>query len=187
MGRKKFNIYVEKSEKVQLSISKQGIPKTISFKLETVMTEVKYIMVKRLDHAPGLPLPDRMTPGSSGCDVCAALKEDVIILPGKRALIPTGFCFEIPQGFEIQVRPRSGLAFKNGVTVLNAPGTIDSDYRGEVKVLLVNLGENPFTVHHGDRIAQLVPVKIASNLAFTEQDYVNETDRGSGGFGHTGI
>ncbi|MDO5575493.1 MAG: dUTP diphosphatase [Fibrobacter sp.] len=144
------------------------------------------IFVKRLEHAAGLPLPSRMTPGSSGCDVCAALGESVTIEPQKRALIPTGLCFEIPVGYEVQVRPRSGLAFKNGVTVLNAPGTIDSDYRGEVKVILINLGEEPFTIKHGDRIAQLVAARVASELEFTERGTVSETLRGAGGFGHTG-
>lgn len=151
------------------------------------MLEKKYIFAKRLEHALDLPLPEKMTPGSSGCDIRAALKNDIIIQPGKIALVPTGFCFEIPQGFEIQVRPRSGLAFKFGITVLNAPGTIDADYRGEVKVLLINLGENSFTIHHGDRVAQLVPMKIASSISFSEQDYITDTDRGSGGFGHTGV
>lgn len=151
------------------------------------MQNTGLIFVKRLEHAEGLPLPSRMTPGSSGCDVCAALGESVTIEPQKRALIPTGLCFEIPVGYEVQVRPRSGLAFKNGVTVLNAPGTIDSDYRGEVKVILINMGDEPFTIKHGDRIAQLVPMKVASEIAFTECENVSETLRGTGGFGHTGV
>ena len=128
-----------------------------------------------------------MTAGSSGCDVCAALDEPLELLPGSRALVPTGFCFEIPHGYEIQVRPRSGLAVKNGITVLNAPGTIDADYRGEVKVILVNLSPQPFVVRHGDRIAQLVPMQVASQLSFSEQKSIAESDRGEGGFGSTGV
>jgi dUTP pyrophosphatase len=145
------------------------------------------IRAKRLPHGSGLPLPRRMTPGSSGCDICAALEEPLDLLPGSRALIPTGFCFEIPEGYEIQVRPRSGLAIKYGITILNAPGTIDADYRGEVKIILVNLSPQPFVVKHGDRIAQLVPMKVASKVNFSEQDSIAETERGAGGFGSTGV
>jgi dUTP pyrophosphatase len=146
------------------------------------------ILVKRLPHAEGLPLPARMTPGSSGCDVGAAIPEgmDMVIPRGGRVLVPTGLVFEIPQGFEVQVRPRSGLAVKSGVTVLNTPGTIDADYRGEVKVILINLGDTAFTVKRGDRIAQLVPMRIAQDLLFEESEEVNGTARGEGGFGHTG-
>jgi len=144
------------------------------------------ITAKRLPHGEGLPIPGRMTPGSSGCDVCAAVDGDVTIAPGKRALVPTGLCFDIPPGFEIQVRPRSGLAWKSGVTVLNTPGTIDADYRGEVKVILINLGDEPFTVKRGDRIAQLVPARTAMDVSFIEDDTLSETSRGAGGFGHTG-
>jgi dUTP pyrophosphatase len=146
------------------------------------------ILVKRLPHAVGLPLPKRMTPGSSGCDVAAAVLdgEETIIPRGGRAMVPTGLVFEIPEGFEVQVRPRSGLAAKSGVTVLNAPGTIDADYRGEVKVILVNLGDREFTVKRGERIAQLVPMRIAEDLNFEESADVGETARGAGGFGHTG-
>ena len=107
------------------------------------------ILVKRLPHAEGLPLPKRMTPGSSGCDVAAAVADELVIPKGGRALVPTGLVFEIPEGFEVQVRPRSGLAARNGVTVLNAPGTIDADYRGEVKVILINLGDCAFTIKRG--------------------------------------
>jgi len=143
------------------------------------------IIVKRLPHGGGLSLPQRMTPGSSGCDVCAAVEDDVAIGPGERALIPTGFCFEIPLGVEIQVRPRSGLALKHGVTVLNTPGTVDSDYRGEVKIILVNLGSAPFVVKRGERIAQLVPARVIQEIAFSENETISETARGSGGFGST--
>lgn len=146
------------------------------------------ILVKRLPHAEGLPLPKRMTPGSSGCDVAAAVPEgeELVIPTGGRALVPTGLVFEIPEGFEVQVRPRSGLAARNGVTVLNAPGTIDADYRGEVKVILINLGDTAFTIKKGDRIAQLVPMRVAQDLNFEETSGVSQTGRGEGGFGHTG-
>ena len=145
------------------------------------------IAVKRLDHASDIALPRRMTPGSSGCDICAAVESDLVINPGSRALIPTGFCFEIPQGMEVQVRPRSGLAFKFGVTVLNTPGTIDADYRGEVKIILANFGDQPFTVKRGDRVAQVVPMSVAANAEFIEKDDIALTERGAGGFGHTGV
>ena len=130
-------------------------------------------------------LPSYKTSGAAGADVSAFLQEDVTIEPGDTSLIPTGLYFEIPEGFEIQVRPRSGLAFKNSVTVLNAPGTIDSDYRGELKVLLINHGKEPFVVHNGDRIAQIVvsPVVLAS---FVRAKDLSETERGQNGFGSTG-
>jgi dUTP pyrophosphatase len=145
------------------------------------------ILVKRLSHAHDLAIPQRMTAGSSGCDIAAAIDEDITLASGARALIPTGFCFEIPEGFEVQVRSRSGLAAKHGVMVLNSPGTIDSDYRGEVKVVLINFGEGPFTVRRGDRIAQVVPMQIAASINFKENTDISETLRGAGGFGHTGI
>jgi len=144
------------------------------------------IFVKRLPHAEGLELPQRMSVHASGCDAAAAIEQDMVIPPAGRALIPTGLIFEIPPGFEVQVRPRSGLAVKNGVTVLNAPGTIDADYRGEVKVILVNHGAEAFTVKRGDRIAQLVPARVASDVDFKESDEVSPSGRGAGGFGHTG-
>jgi len=145
------------------------------------------IKVVRLEHAAGLPIPVRMTQGSSGCDICAAISEDITITPGARILVPTGFCFEIPIGYEIQVRPRSGLAIKHGITVLNAPGTIDADYRGEVKIILINAGSTDFKICRGDRIAQLVIAQVAHNTIFIEADDMESTTRGSGGFGHTGM
>jgi dUTP pyrophosphatase len=151
------------------------------------MVQQESIKVVRLEHATGLPLPVRMTPGSSGCDVCAAVTVDVILAPGERALVPTGFCFEIPIGYEIQVRPRSGLAIKHGVTLLNTPGTIDADYRGEVKIILINLGSADFKISRGDRIAQLVVAQVAHNTIFIETAEMETTARGSGGFGHTGV
>lgn len=141
------------------------------------------VPVKRLPHFQGLELPAYATDGAAGMDVLAA--EDVLLQPGARHAVATGLAVAIPPGFEIQVRPRSGLALKHGLTVANAPGTIDSDYRGEVKVILVNLGSAPFEVRRGDRIAQLVlaPVIRASWLKVDELD---ETSRGEGGFGSTG-
>ena len=133
-----------------------------------------------------LNLPAYETTGSAGMDVCAAVELDRVLSPGEIVLIPTGFGVSIPEGYEIQVRPRSGLAVKHGITLINAPGTIDSDYRGEVKIALINLGDQPFTVRRGDRIAQLVltPVVKARIIIATTLD---STERGSGGFGHTGV
>ena len=133
----------------------------------------------------GAALPEYQTKDGAGADIRAFLPEPVVIPAGGRSLIPTGLSFEIPSGYEVQVRPRSGLAIKNGITCLNAPGTIDADYRGEVKVILYNAGSEPFTVNNGDRIAQFVvaPVTIG---AFVPVSALSETERGSGGFGSTG-
>ena len=133
----------------------------------------------------GAALPEYQTKDSAGADIRAFLPEPVVIPAGGRSLIPTGLSFEIPSGYEVQVRPRSGLAIKNGITCLNAPGTIDADYRGEVKVILYNAGSEPFTVNNGDRIAQIVvaPVTIG---AFVPVSALSATERGSGGFGSTG-
>ena len=145
------------------------------------------IPVVQLAHAQGLPLPAYETNGAAGMDLRAAVAEDapLVLKPGARFMVPTGLAFAVPLGFEAQVRPRSGLAAKAGVTCLNTPGTIDSDYRGEVKVILINLGEEDFTIRRGDRIAQLViaPVVQASWGLTTSLD---ETARGAGGFGSTG-
>ena len=143
------------------------------------------IAVERLPHAEGLPLPRYMSPGASGMDLCAAVERELVISPGEVALVPTGFRLAIPRGCEAQVRPRSGLALNHGVTVLNAPGTIDSDYRGEVKVILANLGQEPFVVRRGDRIAQMVIAPVA-RAELVERDSLDDTDRGEGGFGHSG-
>lgn len=140
----------------------------------------------RLPHAEGLDLPSYETAGAAGMDIRAAVSEPLVLQPGARMLVPTGFIFEIPQGFEIQVRPRSGLAFKHGVTCLNTPGTIDSDYRGEVKVLLINLGQENFTIDRGMRIAQLVFAPVVQ-AQVQEADRFNDTARGAGGFGSTGV
>jgi dUTP pyrophosphatase len=145
------------------------------------------IPVVQLAHAQGLPLPAYETVGAAGMDLRAAVEDDapIVLKPGARVMAPTGLAFAVPPGFEAQVRPRSGLAAKAGVTCLNTPGTIDSDYRGEVKVILINLGEEDFTIRRGDRIAQLViaPVTQASWRLVASLD---ETTRGAGGFGSTG-
>lgn len=133
----------------------------------------------------GAALPVYKTEGAAGADVCAFLENDIVITPNERRLVPTGLFFEIPEGFEVQVRPRSGLALKNGITVFNTPGTIDSDYRGEIQVLLVNFSDKPYTVRSGERIAQLVvaPVTLA---AWEKSDTLSESERGEGGWGSTG-
>jgi dUTP pyrophosphatase len=141
------------------------------------------IRLMRLPHGEGLPLPAYATAGAAGMDVVAA--EDLVLAPGARHAVATGFAIAIPPGYEVQVRPRSGLALKHGVTCLNTPGTIDEDYRGEVKVILANLGDQPFTIARGERIAQLVPAPVQRAL-FEEVAVLDETDRGSGGFGSTG-
>lgn len=134
----------------------------------------------------GAVVPSYKTAGAAGADVCALIKEPVVIPSGKYAMIPTGLFFEIPQGYEIQVRPRSGLAAKNGVTVLNTPGTIDSDYRGELRILLINFGENDFVVNSGDRIAQII-VSPVTTADFIITDSLSDTERGEKGFGSTGV
>jgi dUTP pyrophosphatase len=143
--------------------------------------------VIRLPHGEHLPLPAYESAGAAGMDLRAAVPEDrpMILLPGRRSLVPTGLILEIMEGFEGQVRPRSGLAFRHGVTCLNTPGTIDSDYRGEVKVLLVNLGEEDFAVTRGMRIAQLVLAPVA-RVRLEERSLASETERNAGGFGSTG-
>ncbi len=132
-----------------------------------------------------IDLPEYTTEGSAGMDIRAAVESDVIIYPGEVEIIPAGFIIELPQGFEAQVRPRSGLAAKYGIGILNAPGTIDSDYRGEVKVILINFGKSQFTVRRGDRIAQMI-VAPYTRVVWNEVNRVNETGRGAGGFGHSG-
>ncbi|PHP68826.1 dUTP diphosphatase [Zhengella mangrovi] len=145
------------------------------------------IGVVRLDHGHEIDLPAYETVGAAGMDLRAAVPADdpLVIAPGERALVPTGLVFEIPPGFEAQIRPRSGLAFKHGVTCLNTPGTIDSDYRGEVKVLLVNLGQQAFTVDRAMRIAQMVVAPV-TRASVEERTHLGETARGAGGFGSTG-
>ena len=151
--------------------------------------KVKHIAVEvvRLPHGEDLPLPAYQTEHAAGMDLCAAVTESapLTLKPGARALLPTGFVIQLPQGFEAQIRARSGLAFKNGITVLNSPGTIDSDYRGEVQVILINLGAEDFVIRRGDRIAQMVIAPVASAV-WREVDSLDETARGAGGFGSTG-
>ena len=141
--------------------------------------------VVRLPHSEGLDLPAYETAGSAGMDLRAAVDAPLTLHPGERALVPTGLVFELPEGYEAQVRPRSGLAFKHGITCLNTPGTIDSDYRGEVKVLLVNLGEDAFDIARGMRIAQMVVAPVVQ-VRIEERSLASETNRGAGGFGSTG-
>ena len=133
----------------------------------------------------GAVIPEYKTPGAAGADLCALLDAPLTIPAGRSSLVPTGLFFEIPQGYEVQVRPRSGLAAKSGVTVLNSPGTIDSDYRGEIKVILINLGNADFVINSGDRIAQMIVAPV-TQAAFTISDSLSETERGTGGFGSTG-
>jgi dUTP pyrophosphatase len=145
------------------------------------------IPIKRLPHCAEIPLPAYETPGSAGMDLRAAVpdEEPMVLKPGARAVVPTGLAFALPAGFEAQVRPRSGLAAKNGVTCLNTPGTIDSDYRGEVKVILINLGAEDFTIRRGDRIAQAVIAPV-TQASWQEVEDLDDTARGAGGFGSTG-
>ena len=147
------------------------------------MTDKIAVEVKRLAHGQGLDLPHYATDGAAGMDIVSA--EDVTIAPGARHAVLTGLSVAIPQGYEIQVRPRSGLAFKHGITVPNTPGTIDSDYRGELKVLLINHGSEDFTIARGDRVAQLVVAAVTQG-AWVEVDELDATARGAGGFGSTG-
>ena len=143
------------------------------------------VAIQRLANGAGLPLPSYATAGAAGLDLAAAVEAEVVLQPGARALIPTGFAIALPEGFEAQVRPRSGLAVRHGVSIVNAPGTVDSDYRGEIMVCLVNLGERPFTIARGDRIAQMVVAPVAA-IAWDEADDLAGTARGAGGFGSTG-
>lgn len=145
------------------------------------------VKVRRLQHAAGLPLPDYQTADAAGFDLLAAVPLDapVTLAPGDRALIPTGLIFELPAGSEAQVRPRSGLAAKFGITVLNSPGTIDADYRGEVSVILINLGKEPFAIQRGERIAQMIVAPV-TRVRLRETGKLSDTKRGAGGFGSTG-
>jgi dUTP pyrophosphatase len=149
------------------------------------MSERITVRIRYLESHRGLPALGRMTEGSSGFDLQAACADTIVIEPGKAALVPAGLALSIPRGYEAQVRPRSGLALKHRITLLNSPGTIDSDYRGEVSVILHNFGETSFTVRRGDRIAQMVFSSLPE-VALVEDDELDGTSRGSGGFGHTG-
>jgi len=142
------------------------------------------VLVTRI-HSHDLPLPQFMTPGAAGMDIFAANREDVTLPAGGRALIPTGIAVAIPANCEAQIRPRSGLALKHGLTLLNTPGTIDSDYRGEIKLIVINLGEEDYTLKRGERIAQMVFAQVV-RPEIVEVESLDQTDRGAGGFGHTG-
>jgi dUTP diphosphatase len=143
------------------------------------------VALQVLPHGDGLPLPAYATPGSAGVDLAAALEAPLVLPPGARAAIPTGIALALPEGYEAQVRPRSGLALRHGIGVLNSPGTIDADYRGEVRVILINLGEEPVTIGRGERIAQLVVAPV-SRVAFEQVASLPDSRRGAGGFGSTG-
>ncbi|WP_139998439.1 dUTP diphosphatase [Paenibacillus paridis] len=144
------------------------------------------VLFKRLEGNEDIAIPQKMSEWAAGFDLQAAVGEEVVLAPGERKLIPTGFAMAMPGELEAQIRPRSGLAYKHGITCLNSPGTIDADYRGEVKVLLVNLGQQPFTITRGERIAQMV-FQLVPSVKITEADELPETVRGAGGFGHTGV
>lgn len=148
------------------------------------MEELK-VSIKRLPGNDDIPLPRYMTEGSSGMDIFAAVAEEKTILPGERELVPAGIVIGLPPGFEAQIRPRSGLAIKNGVTALNSPGTIDGDYRGEIKVIMINHGREPFVIRRGDRIAQMMVNRVC-RVSWNLKEDLDKTERNSGGFGHTG-
>ncbi|QHD65529.1 dUTP diphosphatase [Neorickettsia findlayensis] len=145
----------------------------------------KYAKILLLPHGKDLELPKYASKGSSGLDLRAAIEKSMVLKPGMFELVPTGICIELPEGLEAQIRPRSGLAAKFGVTVLNSPGTVDQDYRGEIKVCLVNLSKNEFTINRGDRVAQMVIAKV-QQILLIEAGEIGETERASGGFGSTG-
>jgi dUTP pyrophosphatase len=144
------------------------------------------IQFKKLPHAEDLPLPSYESEFAAGMDIRAALENPIILQPGERQLIPSGLKMAMPQGYEAQIRPRSGLAYRHGITMLNTPGTIDADYRGELKMLAVNLGDEKFTVNHGDRIAQMVIAPVIQ-AEINEVEALSATERGDGGFGSTGV
>ncbi len=143
------------------------------------------VQVKRLPHSAGLALPSYATPGAAGMDLLAAVQAPLVLAPGARTLVPTGLAIALPPGFELQIRPRSGLALKNGIILPNSPGTIDEDYRGELQVIVMNAGAEPFTIERGMRIAQAVLAPVV-RAAWTEVAELDETQRGTGGFGSTG-
>lgn len=149
------------------------------------MTQPVTLRIKKLDHAKDLPLPIKHSAEAAGFDLCAAVSEPLTLEPMQIRLVPCGFAMQIPPGFEAQVRPRSGLSSKHGITLINCVGTIDSDYRGEVKVPLINLGSAAFTIHRGDRIAQLLIAPVPT-VQVVEVEMLDESGRGEGGFGHTG-
>lgn len=143
------------------------------------------IAVKVLPHGEGLPLPAYATEHAAGADLLAAVAAELVLAPGERALVPTGIAVALPEGYELQVRPRSGLAIRHGITCLNSPGTIDADYRGEIRLILINLGQEPYTIRRGDRLAQAILAPVL-RLEWQPVAALPETERGEGGFGHTG-
>lgn len=149
------------------------------------MTQKITIGLQQLPHAKDLPTPNYATSQSAGVDLPAAIDTPILLAPQHRIAVPTGFAIELPEGFEAQIRPRSGLALKNGITVLNTPGTIDADYRGEIKVILINLGQESFVIERGMRIAQMIIAPVVQ-AQFTAVETLSETERGAGGFGSTG-
>ncbi len=159
-----------------------GLPKTVN-SMDQIEVKVCWLVP---ENERDLPLPGYETTGAAGMDVRACITGDLTIPPGGRILVPTGLCVGLPPGYELQVRPRSGLAINHGVTILNSPGTIDADYRGEVKIALINLSKNAYTIHRGDRIAQLVLAPVLQAV-FMEVAFLEKTERDSGGFGHTGV
>lgn len=144
------------------------------------------VLIKKLPSSSNLPLPQYATSQSAGVDLMAALESDITLSPGERCLVPTGISIALPEGYEAQIRPRSGLALKNGITVLNSPGTIDADYRGEIKVIMINLGQENLIISHGMRIAQMI-ISPVTFVKFELSDNLEETMRGEGGFGSTGL
>ena len=144
------------------------------------------VLVERLDGTDDLPMPAYTTEGSAGMDLVAAVENDIILMPGERILVPAGIRIAIPEGYEAQIRPRSGLAIKHGLTLLNTPGTIDSDYRGPIQIIMINLGGEAVSIQRGDRIAQMVIAPV-TRARLVEAESLPETERGSGGFGHTGV
>ena len=144
------------------------------------------IQIRRLPEGEGLPMPAYMSEHAAGADLCAAISDELTLLPGARALIPAGFCMALPAGYEAQIRPRSGLALKSGITLLNSPGTIDADYRGPVNIIVANFGTEPFRVRRGDRIAQMIIAPV-SRASFEIVESLSETQRHDGGFGSTGV
>lgn len=149
------------------------------------MKQLKQLKINKMQHAIDLPLPAYETKSAAGMDIRAAIEEPFVLKAGERALVPTGLKMEIPIGYEVQIRPRSGLAIKNGISLVNSPGTIDADYRGEVKIIVINHSAEDFTINHGDRIAQMVIAPV-TQMQIVQVDQLDTTERGEGGFGSTG-
>jgi len=151
---------------------------------DCIVNDTVIVAIQKLPGNEDLPLPRYMTEHAAGLDLFAAVRQDVEICPGQREMIPTGLAISLPEGYEAQIRPRSGLAWKHGITLVNAPGTVDADYRGEIRILLINHGNDAFVIHRGDRIAQMVVQRVC-RVEWDMQPQLNPTSRGEGGFGHT--